>query len=205
MQNLPKVLGRCLSTRPPALLQASYFEAKWKMHPVFFLFLCFLLCPDQQSQKLTVLCTTIPIPQPASLGTNHTDKQLPANDFQVSAISLLTLISYYIIFFQQIFTLISSPRTTLRHRLKELFLAAPTAFLWILSAAGICLTPKQLLLLTVSRGNWDGHELPHLPSSPWRQNKQLTVFFIFSMKLLSLTGATLKDRRNLFSDEHVHF
>lgn len=75
----------------------------------------------------------------------------------------------------------------------------------MLSAAGMCLYPNQLLLLTVSRGNWGEHELPHLPSTPWRQNKQLTVFFIFSMKLLSLTGAALKDRRNLFSDEHIHF
>lgn len=106
----------------------------------------------------------------------------------------------------QIFTLIFSLETTPRHSLEGLFLPAHTAFLWMLFVVNTPV-PKPVPPAdswTVSRGIWEGHELPHLPSTPHSHSKQLTVFFIFSMKLLSLTGAALKDRRNLLSDKHIH-
>lgn len=87
------------------------------------------------------------------------------------------------------------------HRLLELLLPPHAAHLRMLLAADTsgC---KQVPPADSPQGKGDATSAAILPAQ--RASRQLTVFFIFSMKLLSLGEDGLKDRRNPRSDECAH-
>lgn len=70
-------------------------------------------------------------------------------------------------------------------------------------AADRSLGAKRSPLLAAGSPWGQGNATSSVTPPAQRARRQLTVFFIFSMKLLSLGEAGLKDRRNPRSDEQA--
>lgn len=86
------------------------------------------------------------------------------------------------------------------HRPLELLLPPR---LQALLAADRSLGTNRSPLLAAGSPQGKGNATSSVTPPAQRACRQLTVFFIFSMKLLSLGEAGLKDRRNPRSDEHT--
>lgn len=167
--------------------------------------LCFLLRAVQQPAAASSV--QFPAQSEPGSGTSPTDTQLAANDFEVPAVSLLTSISCYISFFFFFFLASNchfnflSLRATPVHRLLELLL--PPRLRALLAAdTSLGANRSPLLAAGSPQGQGDATSSVSLPAQ--RACRQLTVFFIFSMKLLSLGEGGLKDRRNPRSDKRAH-